>query len=349
MDLKQIRDEPRAHGPQEAPKRSKLRVALWLLVALLALPVLVLGGFRTAAGLREVSIAAELAPARGQFVPTRSGRLFLQQKGPSTGIPVVLIHGTGAWSELWRPTIDHLAGLGFRVTALDMPPFGFSDRPEPPDYSRRAQAERIADVLAGLGIQGAYLVGHSFGAGPTVETVLRFPDRVRGLVLVAGALAISDGGGADPSGLAAWVLDQSWLRNSLMAATGTNPLLTRRLLAMMIHRKETADAQAVAVLQKPMTLRKSTRDLGVWLKGFLSADRAALSADRGRYADIKVITTLVWGDQDTLTPLAQGRDINGLIAGSNLIVMPGIGHIPQLEAPAGFAAILGETLLKMAR
>jgi pimeloyl-ACP methyl ester carboxylesterase len=296
-----------------------------------------------------VNTTAELAPTRGRFVPTRSGRLFLQQKGPSTGIPVVLIHGTGAWSELWRPTIDHLAGLGFRVTALDMPPFGFSDRPAPPDYSRRAQAERIADALAGLGIQDAYLVGHSFGAGPTVETVLRFPDRVRGLVLVAGALAISDRGGADPSGLAAWVLDQSWLRNSLVAATGTNPLLTRRLLAMMIHRKEMADAQAVAVLQTPMTLRNSTRDLGVWLKGFLSADRTALSADRDRYAHIKAATVLIWGDQDTLTPLAQGRDINGLIAGSSLIVMPGIGHIPQLEAPADFATTLGETLLKMAR
>jgi pimeloyl-ACP methyl ester carboxylesterase len=43
------------------------------------------------------------------------------------------------------------------------------------------------------------------------------------------------------------------------------------------------------------------------------------------------------------------RDINGLIAGSDLIVMPGVGHIPQLQEPAGFAAILGKTLVKMAR
>lgn len=335
--------------PEPEPRKSRARIVLWVAAALLALPVLVLAGFRTAAGLRETATAADLAPKHGQFVSTRSGRMFLQQKGPENGKPVVLIHGTGAWSELWRPVIDHLAGLGFRVVALDIPPFGFSDRPQPPDYSRAAQAARIVDALAALGIDGAYLVGHSFGAGPTVEAVLRHPGKVRGLVLVAGALGISAGPASDPSGAAAWVLDQRWLMNPLVSATGTNPLLTRQLLSMMIHRKDKADAQAVAILQRPMTLQHSTRDLGLWLKGFLSADRAAFSADRSRYADIKVPTTLIWGDRDTLTPLDQARDINGLIAGSELIVMPATGHIPQVEDPAAFATILGKVLQEMSR
>lgn len=334
--------------PEPPRRRSRARIAFWVAVALLALPMLVLAGFRTAAGLRETATASDLAPKHGQFVPTRSGRMFLQQKGPEGGKPVVLIHGTGAWSELWRPVIDHLAGIGFRVVALDMPPFGFSDRPQPPDYSRAAQAARIADTLAALGFESAYLVGHSFGAGPTVETVLRHPDKVRGLVLVAGALGVSSDPVANPSGALAWTLDQRWLTNTLVSATGTNPLLTRQLLSMMIHRKDKADTQAVAILQRPMTLQHSTRDLGLWLRGFLSADRAALSADRNRYGAIKARTTLIWGDRDTLTPLDQARDINSLIGGSELIVMPAIGHIPQVEDPAAFAALLGNVLQQMA-
>src|SRR5262249_32879499 len=44
-------------------------------------------------------------------------------ESPPDGVPVVLIHGTAAWSELWRATIDALAAAGFHVVALDLPPF----------------------------------------------------------------------------------------------------------------------------------------------------------------------------------------------------------------------------------
>jgi pimeloyl-ACP methyl ester carboxylesterase len=351
MDLAQIREDLRRRSVSEAAPKARWsirRIVGFLLIATLALPVLTLVGFRTAAALRETENASDLAPRHGRFVATRSGRMFLQEKGPSSGIPVVLIHGTGAWSELWRDTIDHLAERGFRVIALDMPPFGFSDRPQPPSYTRAAQAERIKDALDGLGIDNAYLVGHSFGAGPTVETVLRYPGKARGLVLVAGALGVSDGGNsADPSGLIGWLLNQDALRNGLVALSATNPLMTRQLLSMMIHRKERADARAVAILQRPMTLQRSTPDMGAWLKYFLSVDRAALSADRRRYANIKVKTTLIWGDRDTLTPLAQGQDIHGLIQGSRLTVIPDIGHIPQVEDPGTFGKVLSDALIKM--
>ena len=353
MDLSQIRSElqRRAAEPEIAPprKRRGWRWAIWSLVALLALVVVIPGGFRVAAGLREVHSADDLAPSRGRFVATRSGRIYLQETGPADGPPVVLIHGTAAWSGLWRDTMERLAERNLRVIAIDVPPFGFSDRPPPPDYSRAAQANRIADVLDALKIDRATFVGHSFGAGPTVETVLRYPQKVRGLILVAGALGISSGPASDLTGPLAWILDQPWLRDTLVATTATNPLLTRTLLATMLHRKEQATAEVAAILQTPMTLKHSTHDLGDWLVSFLSPDRTALSANRDRYADLKLRATLIWGDQDTLTPLAQGHDIQGLIAGSQIVIMPGIGHIPQVEDPQGFAKLLGDTLLDMLR
>jgi pimeloyl-ACP methyl ester carboxylesterase len=63
--------------------------------------------------------------------------------------------------------------------------------------------------------------------------------------------------------------------------------------------------------------------------------------------DLKVATVLIWGDHDTLTPHAHGRDIKGLIKGSQIVAMPGIGHIPQIEDPEGFAKILGDALTRM--
>lgn len=320
------------------------------LVALLALAAL--GAFRVAAALREVHRAADLAPSSGRFVETKGGRVFIQETGPREGPAAVLIHGTGAWSELWRPTIDQLASAGFRVIAIDIPPFGFSDRPSAPSYGRADQAQRIAGVIEALDVASAYLVGHSFGAGPTVETVLRFPGRVRGLVLVAGALGVSQETSASgQSGLAAWLLDRDWIREPIVAATATNPLMTRYLLSNMIYRKDRADADAVKILQRPMTLANSTRDFGIWLKHFLLAppDGSALSTDRKRYSDITVPTTLIWGDKDTVTPLDQGRGLHGLIDGSTLLVMPEVGHIPQLEDPTAFNALLTGALRSMIR
>jgi pimeloyl-ACP methyl ester carboxylesterase len=310
------------------------RILRWLLAAAIGLAVLaviVIAAFRTAAAWRETSEASQIAPASGRYVPTRSGRVFLQEAGPRDGVAVVLFHGTAAWSELWRQTMSALADAGFHAIAIDIPPFGFSDRPG--NYTRRDQAERVHDILDQFAIPSAVIVGHSFGAGAATETVLRFPDRIRGLVLIDAALGISarvDGSSSPPlplrSGLA---------REMVVALTITNPLATRLLLAQLIEKKERA-ANYVALLQQPMTIRNTTPDLAEWLLYFMSDDRAAMSADRKAYATVSARTAIIWGDKDTVTPLAQAEDLHSLIPAATFTLLPGLGHIPQIEDPDAF-------------
>ena len=138
-----------------------------LLVLLLSI-ILIITAFRLAASVRETGARAQLAPRTGQLVPTRSGGVFVQEKGPEDGVPVVLFHGTAAWSELWRHTTPVLAAAGFHVIALDLPPFGFSDRPG--NYSRQDQAARVNDVLIQLKVAPAIIVGHSFRPNSRCDT-----------------------------------------------------------------------------------------------------------------------------------------------------------------------------------
>ncbi len=186
-----------------------------LLVLFLSV-ILVITSFRLAASIRETGARSQLAPRTGHLVPTRSGGVFVQEKGPEDGIPVVLFHGTAAWSELWRHTSDVLAAAGFHVIALDLPPFGFSDRPG--SYTRQDQAARISDVLDMLKAEPAIIVGHSFGAGAATELAMRYPDRARALVLVDAALGLT----AAPSD-APWVIQPQWIREILVSLTITNP------------------------------------------------------------------------------------------------------------------------------
>ena len=223
-----------------------------LLVLLLSV-VLVITSFRLAASVRETGARAQLAPQTGQLVPTRSGGVFVQEKGPADGIPVVLFHGTAAWSELWRHTSDALAAAGFHVIAVDLPPFGFSDRPG--SYTRQDQAARVSDVLDALKAEPAIIVGHSFGAGAATELAMRYPDRARALVLVDAALGLT----APPSA-APWVIQPKWIREILVSLTITNPMATQMLLKSLIAKKERALPEYVAILQRPTdTARQHAR------------------------------------------------------------------------------------------
>jgi pimeloyl-ACP methyl ester carboxylesterase len=78
-----------------------------------------------------------------------------------------------------------LAKAGFQAIAIDLPPFGFSQRPADADYSKSAQGAHIVGVLDALNIRNAILVGHSFGGGPTMEAVLQIPQRVKGIAAIS--------------------------------------------------------------------------------------------------------------------------------------------------------------------
>ena len=312
-----------------------LRGAAKLCFVVLLLIVVVIAAFRMAAAVRETAGRGDLAPSTGHWVSTRSGDVFVQEKGPATGIPVVLFHGTAAWSELWHATTDALAGAGYHVIALDLPPFGFSDRPG--SYTRQDQVDRVNDVLARLNAAPAIIVGHSFGAGAATELVLRFPNRARALVLVDAALGLT----AAPSDAPA-LLRPKWLREMLVSLTVTNPLATKMLLKSLIAKKDRALPEYVEILQRPLSQQNSTSDIADWLYYFAGSDRAAQSADRSAYTRLKQPVAILWGELDTVTPLEQARDLNVLLPQAHLTLLPGLGHIPQIEDPQTF----NDTLLK---
>ena len=311
-----------------------------LFVVLLAI-VLVIIAFRLGASIRETRTRAELAPPTGHLVATRSGGVFVQEQGPADGIPVVLFHGTAAWSELWRHTTSVLAAAGFHVIALDLPPFGFSDRPG--NYTRQDHAARINDVLDQLKASPAIVVGHSFGAGAATELVMRYPERARALVLVDAALGLTSTPSDPP-----FLIEPKWIREILVSLTITNPVATKTLLEFLIEKKERATPEYLAILQRPTTLRDTTSDIADWLYYFAGSDRGAASSDRKAYADLKLPVAILWGDKDSVTPMDQALDLRTLLPPqTTLTLLPGLGHIPQIEDPDLFNDALLKSLRKL--
>ncbi|GAB5446971.1 alpha/beta fold hydrolase [Gymnodinialimonas sp.] len=311
-----------------------MRLILRTLLALCLLVVLALGGFRLAADLREVEAAADAAPADGRLVPTALQGIFAIERGPAEGPPVLLIHGSVGWSGSWRHTLDLLAAEGYRALAIDLPPMGFSDRDPGGDYGRAATAARILAFSRAEGIT-PHIVAHSFGAGAAIEAVMQDPTAFASLTIINGALPLDPA----PSLLPA-PLRPIWLREALVSATVTNPLASRRLLQAFLYRKETATDEVLDVLARPSTLEGATEALAIWLPTLLIPPVDLPSVRSEAYAALDIPTAIIWGAEDTTTPLPQGENLHALIPGSTLAVLPDVGHIPMIEDPAAFDAAL---------
>ncbi len=317
-----------------------LRGTFWTLLAILTCVILLLTAARIAAIWREAQPEVA-APGNGRFVTVPDGRIFVQIRGPESGTPVILIHGSAAWSGFWDQTADALAAAGFRAIAIDLPPFGFSSRPPDSSYLREAQARRIRDVIRALDLKNAIVVGHSFGAGSVIEAAMRHAGAFKAMVIVCGALGLhADGENYPEDGLLSWPIHNAQISEALIAAVVTNPMFTRSLLAMMLYNKNAATSAQAEILQYPMARRGSTIAYAEWLPSLLLPDRAALSAYTKNYSTLTLPTAIIWGEKDSVTPLPQGRRLQTLIANSSLDIINEVGHIPHIEAPEALLKVL---------
>jgi pimeloyl-ACP methyl ester carboxylesterase len=136
----------------------------------------------------------ELVSEHGQFLDIDGVRIYVEeQNADSAQAAVVFIHGFGGSTFSWRLNVPFFAGQGYRVVSLDMKGFGLSYKDFASDYSHTEQARLLAEVLARLGVDRAYLVGHSMGTSVMLYFAHLYPERVLGLISVAGAVSLEVG------------------------------------------------------------------------------------------------------------------------------------------------------------
>jgi pimeloyl-ACP methyl ester carboxylesterase len=210
-------------------------------------------------------------------------------------------------------------------------------------YSREDSARRLWALADALGAQQVSIVGHSFGGRAAAEAALQQPERVSRLVLLAPALGLGEPASAS-GGLVPRLLSVPAIGRLIVAATLANPLLLRRGLGWFMADPNGATQEMADVLRAPLRAKGYVDGLGGWLPLFLFAPEGGLSLQPDAYARLTMPTLLIWGDKDRTTPLIQGEALATLVPGVRLEVLPGIGHMPQLEATGRVQALLAEHL-----
>jgi pimeloyl-ACP methyl ester carboxylesterase len=309
------------------------RRMLWVVLFLTLFIVGCVAGYRLRLNVVEKYTVQETAPVNGRWVFAHDVKVYLQEFGPVQGKPVVMVHGTGAWSGTWGSNVSALVEAGFRVIAIDLPPFGYSERVQRLDYSRHSQAKRVLAVIDSLDVDSVTLLGHSFGGGPAAEAAMIDSKHIAHLVLIDAAIGLKSEviQNCEPATVPINIFDWRPLRTALLSALATNPLLSEFWLRQFVARKEVVTPERTAIYQAPFNTREFTASLGDWAWQFAAGCEESKSTKHSEFKNLRVPVSLVWGDQDTITPIDQGQRLHKLIERSRLTVLNGVGHIPQIE------------------
>jgi pimeloyl-ACP methyl ester carboxylesterase len=272
-------------------------------------------------------LAARWAPPPSQFVPIDGLQVHVRDEGPRDDpMPVVLLHGTSASLHTWDGWTAALLPR-HRVVRFDLPGFGLTGPALHDDYRMESYVEFVTAALDALGIEQCVIAGNSFGGWIAWETALAHPDRIKGLVLVdaAGYPLQSE---SVPIGFR---LASMPVLNRLMES-----VLPRGVVASSLRNTYGDPALVTPELADryyELTLREGNR--GALAKRF-AAGRGTTEPERVK--SLRVPTLIIWGDRDRLIPPVYAERFHRDIAGSQLIMFPGLGHVPHEEAPAATAA-----------
>ncbi len=272
---------------------------------------------------------------RLRSVTLHGNRYAYRQAGD--GPAVVLIHGITSDSTTWAQVMPGLA-KHFTVIAPDLLGHGGSAKPTG-DYSLGAHASLVRDILQELGHDRATFVGHSLGGGVAMQMAYQFPERCERLILV------------DSGGLGREV--------SLLLRAATLPG-SEYVLPILTHSRLLSAGRMVgrvmgAVGLPPGTdLRESARGHAsladrVTREAFLRTVRSVVEPSGQRvdatdrlYLAERAPMLFVWGQHDTLIPVAHAHSAHAQVPTSRLEVFEDSGHFPQLDEPKRFVEVLGE-------
>lgn len=259
--------------------------------------------------------------------------LRIAYRDEGDGEPVVLIHGTPAYSLIWREVYPRLRAAGHRVLAYDLAGYGYSERPHGDcDTGVSAQADLLRALLATRGAEHATLVGHDIGGAVTQVLAVDHPTLVRRAALVDS------------------VSYDSWPSSTWREILADYPDGFAGL----------PDAEYEQILQRQLraTVADPDRMTGSVLNAYLAplrgtVGRASFYAHQLRHyessttqraaaslAALALPVLVLWGTHDRWQPVSYAHRLANDIPGAELQTIPGAGHFVTEDAPEQVATAL---------
>ncbi|MFP4644096.1 MAG: alpha/beta fold hydrolase [Spirochaetales bacterium] len=251
-------------------------------------------------------------PAHGSSVLTSAGRtMFYTERGE--GSPLLYIHGNTGSSRWFGDVMDM---PGYRTIAVDMVNFGRSDRIEEAG-NIDLYADHVAAFIDALDLGPCYVVGHSLGGGVAMSLAMRYPAKVRRLVLV------------DPAPICGLELDDDYF--ALIEAIKNNYTGLKRSIARAMGTRS-GDRRLNNVLAREALLMNEA--------GFVAHAEAVAALDlRDRARSFATPTMVIHGRKDAIVSEEQSRRTAEAL-GAPMTVVEHVGHALPIEDPERFKELI---------
>lgn len=241
-------------------------------------------------------------------------KTVFEDTGRPDGHPVILLHGWGCNHTTVRSIAACLED-GLRVISVDLPGHGKSSEPEKV-WGTQDFSLFVGKLIKRLGVTNPSLIGHSFGGRISLSYVSG--NDVNKLVLV-------DAAGITPKrNLKYYYKIYSYKTLKKLALFFLGEKKGRQLIERNLYKRGSADYQAASPKMRAIMSKCINEDLRKIMPG------------------IKSPTLLIWGENDTATPISDAKLMERLIPDAGLVSFPNCGHYSFLDNPKNFRAVIRE-------
>ncbi len=263
--------------------------------------------------------ARRLAP--GSFLRLPLGCTHFELAGPEASEPVVLVNGFSVPYYIWDPTFEALTAAGKRVLRYDLLGRGLSDRPHVA-YSIDLFVRQLAELLDALQLQRVSLVGLSMGGAIASAFTVKYPERVRRLVLI------------DPIGTEPMPLGPVY---KAALIPGISELILSLIGTDSMVKGLASDFFDPAEVERFQDRYREQMQYRGFKRAIISSLRnKAVNGSPETYEKLGKLSMpvmLLWGRQDRTLPLAQSEPILKYVPRLEFHIIEGAGHIPNCEKP----------------
>ncbi len=313
-------------------RRKRVLIPLAALVALIAAFLLLV----TPDTDRDAMIA-KYGGSDAAFAAGPAGqRIHYRDQGRRDGPAIILLHGSNASLHTWEPLVERLGG-DYRIVTLDLPGHGLTGAIPSRDYSASAMIDAVDVVAARLELDRFILGGNSMGGWVAWRYALEHPARVEALLLLdAAGMPLRKGEKAPESNVGFRILEYPFGR--WLATRITPRLLVEQSLRGSVEKQDIVDD---AMIDRYWELLRFPGNREATVIRARTDREPELAA---RVGEVGAPTLILFGDQDRLINPTAAQTFGERIAGSEIVLLAGIGHLPMEEAPDKVAAAIADFL-----
>lgn len=257
---------------------------------------------------------------------TADPKVFYTDTGVRDGDAVILCHAFPFTHEMWLPQVEMLNDR-WRVITFDVRGLGQSD-PGTGEFKLDDYVDDLIRIMDECGIERAVVGGLSMGGYVSMRLAERAPERVRGMMLFSTRANADDAKALE--------MRRQWIE--IVKHRGVRYFaedFLKRLFAPQTY------VQAPRIIEHQLGIIETHQPIGVVGTIRALATRTDMTAGLSKVA---VPTIIIYGEEDALTPVAIGREIQAKIAGSEFHVIPAAAHMCNLENPERFNELLYDFL-----